>query len=152
MWQIIMITCLELTGSFLGARRSLRYELTEDWSGDIYCGIKLKWDYKARTAVNLSMPGYIAKVLQKYKHCMPTTPQHCPYKPAAKQFGGKAQAPIPIDISPSHSNDEIKEIQRVIGSILTYARAVDITVLMALSSIAIEQSKGATSTMAKAKQ
>jgi hypothetical protein len=47
---------------------------------------------------------------------------------------------------------EIKEIQQVIGSILYYEQAVDITVLMALSSIAIEQSKGTTNTMEKAKQ
>jgi hypothetical protein len=50
------------------------------------------------------------------------------------------------------SPEEIKEIQRVVGSILYYAQAVDITVLMALSSIAIEQSKGTTNTMEKAKQ
>ncbi len=50
------------------------------------------------------------------------------------------------------SVEEIKEIQRVIGSIMYYARAVDITVLMALSSIAIEQSKGTTNTIVKAKQ
>jgi hypothetical protein len=47
---------------------------------------------------------------------------------------------------------EIKEIQRIVGSILYYARAVDITVLMALSSIAIVQTKGTTSSMEKAKQ
>jgi hypothetical protein len=35
-----------------------KYELTEDWSGDLYCGIKLHWDYIART-VDISMPGYI---------------------------------------------------------------------------------------------
>jgi hypothetical protein len=35
-----------------------QYELTEDWTGDLYCGIKLKWDYEAQT-VDLSMPGYI---------------------------------------------------------------------------------------------
>jgi len=43
-------------------------------------------------------------------------------------------------------------MQRVIGSILYYTRAVDIMILMALSSIAIEQSKGITNTMEKAKQ
>jgi hypothetical protein len=32
-----------------------QYELTEDWTGDLYCGIKLKWDYEARM-VNLSIP------------------------------------------------------------------------------------------------
>jgi hypothetical protein len=98
------------------------------------------------------MPGYIKKLLLKYKHRMPTKPQHCPYAPAPKQYGAKAQAPLPVDISPKLTPEEIKEIQCVIGSILYYARAVDITVLMALSSIAIEQSKGTTNTMEKAKQ
>jgi hypothetical protein len=50
------------------------------------------------------------------------------------------------------SPEKIKEIQCVIGSILYYACTVDIIVLMALSSIAIEQTKGTTSMMEKAKQ
>ncbi len=98
------------------------------------------------------MTGYIKKLLLKYKHQMPTKPQHCPYAPAPEQYGAKAQAPLPVDISPKLPPKEIKEIQRVIGSILYSAQAVDITVLMALSSIAIEQSKGTTNTMEKAKQ
>ena len=121
------------------------YEVTEDWTGDLYCGITLKWNYNQQW-LDISMPGYIKKLLLKYKHRMPTKPQHCPYAPAPKQYGAKAQAPLQL------SPDKIKEIQRVIGSILYYARAVDITVLMALSSIAIEQSKGTTNTMEKAKQ
>jgi hypothetical protein len=48
------------------------YVLTQDWDGDLYCGIKLKWEYKART-LDISMPGYIRKQLQKYKHGTPTT-------------------------------------------------------------------------------
>jgi hypothetical protein len=98
------------------------------------------------------MPGYIKKLLLQYKHCMLSGPQHCPYAPAPKQYGAKAQAPLPVDILPKLSPNEIKEIQRIIGSILYYAQAVNITVLMALSSIAIEQSKGTTNTMQKAKQ
>jgi hypothetical protein len=128
-----------------------KYELIEDWTGDLYCGIKLKWDYDARR-LDILMPGYIQKVFQKYKHCMPTKPQHCPYAAAPKQYGAKVRFPLPVDISPTLSPDEIKEIQHIIGSILYYAWAIDITVLMALSSIAIEQSKGTTNTMTKAKQ
>jgi hypothetical protein len=128
-----------------------QYELTKDWTSDLYCGIKMKWDYESQT-VDLSMPGYIKQLLLKYKHRMPTKPQHCPYAPAPKQYGAKAQTPLPVDISPKFSPNEIKEIQQVIGSILYYTRAVDITVLMALSSIAIKQSKGMTNTMEKAKQ
>ena len=100
-----------------------KYELTEDWSGDLYCycGIKLQWDYFART-VDILMPGYIKKLLQKYKHKMPTKPQHCPHTPAPKQYRAEAQAPLPIDISPKLSDEEIKEIQRIVGSILYYQR------------------------------
>ena len=83
-----------------------KYELTKDLSGDLYCGIKLHWDYNGRT-VDISMPGYINKLLQKYKHKMLTKPQHCPYMPAPKQYGAEAQAPIPVYISPKLSDEEI---------------------------------------------
>jgi hypothetical protein len=73
-----------------------KYEFTEDRTGDLYCGIKLNWDYHARM-LDILMPGYIKKVLQKYKHCMPAKPQHCPYSPAPKQYGSKAQSPLPIE-------------------------------------------------------
>jgi hypothetical protein len=59
------------------------YTLTEDWTGDLYCGIKLRWDYENRT-INISMPGYIKKKLQEFEHATPTKPQHCPYSPAPK--------------------------------------------------------------------
>ncbi len=116
------------------------YELTKDWMGDLYCGIQLDWDYNAQT-LDILMPGYIKKVLQKYKHCIPSKPQHCPYSPSPKRYGAKAQEPLPVDISPKLSSEEIKELQCVIGSILHYACAVDITVLMALSPLQSSKQK-----------
>jgi hypothetical protein len=59
------------------------YTLTEDWTGNLYCGIQLKWDYDAQT-VDVSMPGYIKKKLQEYEHVVKTKPQHCPYSPEPK--------------------------------------------------------------------
>jgi hypothetical protein len=47
-----------------------KYKLTEDWTGDLYCGIKLNWDYDKPT-LHISMPGYIVKQLQRYKHASP---------------------------------------------------------------------------------
>ncbi len=38
------------------------YRLTKDWTGNLYCGITLDWDYANRT-VDISMPGYIRKKL-----------------------------------------------------------------------------------------
>ena len=98
------------------------------------------------------MLGYIKQLLQKYKHKMSNKPKHCPYTPAPKQYGAESQAPIPADVSPALSKEDIKEIQRNVGSIFYYARAVNITVLMALSSITSKQTHGTMNTMAKAKQ
>jgi hypothetical protein len=127
------------------------YELTEDWTGDLYCRIQLVWDYNTQT-LDISILGYIKKVLQKYKHPIHSKLQHCPYSLSPKQYGAKAQEPLLVNISPLLPPDKIKEIKRVIGSILYYACTINITVLMALSYIAIMQTKGTTSTMEKAKQ
>ena len=43
------------------------YEVEEDWTGSLYCGISLRWDYENRT-VDISMPNYIKKKLQEYNH------------------------------------------------------------------------------------
>ena len=77
------------------------YKLTKDWDGDLYCCIKLKWDYNARL-LDILMPRYIVKQLQKYKHDMPTWPQHCSYTPQPRQYRTDAQQPIPSDTSPPH--------------------------------------------------
>ena len=37
------------------------------------------------------MPGYIKKVLQKYKHETPPRPQHSPYVIAPEKYGKDAQ-------------------------------------------------------------
>jgi hypothetical protein len=85
-----------------------KYILTKDWAGDLDYGIKLNWDYTACT-LNVSMPGYIKKLLQKYKHCIPSKPQCCPYSPATKQYGKQVQASIPIDVSPKLSPDSVQQ-------------------------------------------
>jgi len=73
------------------------YKLTEDWTGNLYCGISLRWDYEKRQ-LDILMPGYIKKQLLKYEHIMRRM-QHCPYSPEPKQYGAKAQSPLPQDTS-----------------------------------------------------
>jgi hypothetical protein len=64
--------------------------------------------------------------------------QTCPYTPEPKIFGTEAQAPLPPNSSPHLNAKGTKCIQQIVGNILYYARAVDMTVLMALSLIAVE--------------
>jgi hypothetical protein len=45
------------------------YTITKDWTGNLYCGIQLDWDYKKRT-VDISMPGYVKNKLQEYGDIM----------------------------------------------------------------------------------
>jgi hypothetical protein len=59
--------------------------------------------------------------------------------PAPKQFGSKVQATLPPDLSPILDKAGIKQVQKIVGSTLYYAQAVNMTVLMALSSIAAKQ-------------
>ncbi len=98
------------------------------------------------------MLGYIIKQLQNYTHAIPAKPQHCPYTPQSWQYGSKVQRPLPIDTSPPLADANIKHIQWVIGSTLYYARAMDLAVLMALSTIASEQAHGTGNMMQKTKQ
>jgi hypothetical protein len=75
--------------------------------------------------------------------------QACPYTPAPKTFGSQAQTPLEVDSSPQLDEKGIKHNQKIVGSILYYARAVNMTVLMALSAIAVEQTKATTKMLGK---
>ncbi len=96
------------------------YMLTKDWTGNLYCGIQLDWDYTGQT-VDISMPGYIKKKLQEYGHIIPRKIQGCPYSPEPKKIGTEAQAPFPQDNMPKLDKKGIKWVQKIVGSILYYA-------------------------------
>jgi hypothetical protein len=81
--------------------------VSEDWVGELFCGITHEWDYKNKT-VDLSMPGYIAKVLLKFQHPHPKHPEHQPAKHNLPQYGAKVQMTEPHDASPMLDATSIK--------------------------------------------
>ena len=85
------------------------YKVSVDWTGKLFYGILLQWDYNNRT-VDLSMPGYIEKALQHFQHAPPMQPQHAPYKSAPVQYGGSMQLPL-TDNTASLTPSQIKHIQ-----------------------------------------
>jgi hypothetical protein len=93
------------------------------------------------------MPGYIKKKLQEYGHIMPRKIQGCPYAPEPKQFGTEAQASFPQDKMPNLDEKGFTRVQKFVGSILYSMLAVDMTILMALSTIAVNQTKATKRTM-----
>jgi hypothetical protein len=122
--------------------------ISTDWTGELFCGINLKWNYTERRYVDLSIPGYIDNVRHTHQHQQPKRPQHAPSKFTAPVYGIKQQMATPPDTSPPLTKEKITKIQKIVGALLFYGRAVDSTLLHALSVISSSQSKGTAATMA----
>ena len=121
------------------------YKITTDWEGTTFCGITLKWDYDNRT-VELSMPGYVEKALQRFCHPSPTKPEDSPHDWIQPNYGAKTQITTGPDDSPPLDPPGIKRLQTIIGTFLYYARAIDNTMHVALGSLGSAQSKGTKAT------
>ena len=121
------------------------YTVEVDETGGLYCGISLDWNY-AEGYVDISMPGYVLKQLTRYDHTQKRK-AFTPYDPGPVRYGKASQnLPPPDDSTPLDEKGK-RRVQQVVGSFLYYARAVDVTILTALSEIAGQQSKPTEKTM-----
>jgi hypothetical protein len=127
------------------------YTATEDWTGTKYLGLTIEWDYENRQ-VHLWMPGYVSKALLRFDHKKSEKMQNSPHPHSIPAYGAKIQYADQPNDSPKLDKAGTKYIQQVAGTLLYYGRAVDITILPALSSIASEQAAPTERTMAKVKQ
>ena len=93
------------------------------------------------------MPGYIKKALIRFGHVPPAKPQHQPHEHTKPTYGSTVQYTKAEDTTKPLSKEEKKYIQRVICTLLYYGRAVDATILVALSSLASAQAKPTKDTM-----
>jgi hypothetical protein len=116
----------------------------------MYSGMKLKWDYEKRTC-DISMPGYVSNVLSKFQHDSLKHPQHTPSRYIMPVYGAKTQYAT-RDETPPLTATQYLTIQKVTGSVLYYARAVDPIVLMPLNDIATEQTKATEKTQTATNQ
>ena len=92
------------------------------------------------------MPGYIKQMRQRYEHIPPKKMQHSPYPAQPKIYGAAAQDSTPMDNSLLINDERKKLVQQIIGGVLYYGRAVDLTVHPALSSIASERASATENT------
>ena len=127
------------------------YDISEDWKGQKYCGLTLDWDYEKRE-VHLSMPGYVEKALARFKHERPKKPQDQPHQHTIPTYGAKIQYAKKEDDTNELDKNDKQYVQQVVGTFLFYGRAVDGTVLTALSAIASDQAAPTEATMKKTKR
>jgi hypothetical protein len=119
------------------------YTMSKDWTGGLYCGITFKWDYLHKY-VDLSMPGYITVMLHKYQHPPVNIPQYALHKWTEPTYGQCIHyAPLPA----SASTADITRVQGIVGTLLYYARSVDSTLIVPLSTIASRLSTATSTTM-----
>ena len=121
------------------------YKLKVDTEAKQYVGIHLRWDYERRT-VKISMDGYVEQALMELEHeCSTTTYAPSYYTPP--KYGAKVQFAT-VDTSAVLNKRNINFIQRAIGKLLYYARAVDPTMLHAINDISRSAAKGTEATLA----
>jgi hypothetical protein len=126
------------------------YELTTDLPATVYSGMTLKWDYNKRIC-DISMPGYVLNVLREFQHDSPKHPRHTPSRYVTTVYGASTQYATK-DETPPLTAQQCLTIQKVTGSVLYYAHAVDPTVLMSLNDITTEQTKATEKTQAATNQ
>ena len=127
------------------------YKISQDWDSKTYCGLTLEWEHKARK-VHVSMPGYVQDALQWFKHYPLQRRQDQPYPHTPPEYGEKVQYEKGAYDSPLLAKEYKRFVQQVTGVFLFYARAVDCTMLTALSAKASEKATPTENTMKKCKQ
>ena len=93
------------------------YEVTEDWEGEQYIGMHIRWDYPGKK-IHLAMPGYAEKALREFLHEHPRQKQYSPFSCAQKKYGKEAQMIEDKPEPPPLSKVEQKFIQKVTGKFL----------------------------------
>ena len=121
------------------------YKFKVDEEAKQYVGIHLKWNYQERS-VQLSMDGYVAQALRKFQHLTPKNRYHAPSHCETPRYGAKVQY-AKVDATEPLGGEQVQFIQKVVGKLLYYARAVDPTMLHAINDISLSTSKGTEATM-----
>ena len=126
-----------------------KYQITIDKQGKNFCGLNLNWDY-SNGWVDISMKGYVKDTLDKLGHTN-RKKQHAPHKWNVPIYGKNRQFATEEDTATILGPTHVKYTQRIVGSLLYYARAIDNTILPAVNTIALQQTKPTINTLEKIK-
>ena len=97
-----------------------------------------------RTAVTLSMPGYVSKMLTRFRpqYLNPShRPAYTPGRYIAPIYGNKSPQTTTHDTSSTLDATQRTELQAIIGTLLYYARAVDPSLLPIANELASKQAR-----------
>ena len=98
------------------------------------------------------MTGYVGNTLIRFNHGTPRRAQDQPYQHTVPNHGARQQFSVAPDDTALLDKYGKTIVQQVTGTFLYYARAVDTTMLIALSAIASEQASPTKNTTKKVMQ
>jgi hypothetical protein len=113
------------------------YVIKIDMQAKKYIGLTIDRDREAGT-ITLSMPGYMEKLLQRFKHRR-ITQSKSPGVYTPPNYGAHIQY-ASTDTSPTLPPEAVKELQEIVWCVLYYARAVDSTFLTSICAVSSDQS------------
>ena len=94
------------------------------------------------------MPGYVEAILNRFHHPRPIKPELAPHRYASRSFSAaNYQSPIPDNNTARLDSSGVLRVQRVLGCILYYARAIDGPLLPTLTDIGSDQAKATKETL-----
>ena len=85
------------------------YTVTQNWTGSLFSGMILEWNYIEK-CVHFSMPGYIPAMLHRFQHRIPFQYQDAPHAWTKPTYGAKLNYAPDTDNSPVLSATKIRHI------------------------------------------
>ena len=122
------------------------YSVTEDWKGERYIGMHLRWEY-TEGKVHVAMPGYVARALAEFHHQTPRRKEDSLYNMAPWKYGAASQEVDEPRASPPVGRDDKQFVQKVTRKFMYLGCSVDTTLLTPLSAIAARQASPTEETM-----
>jgi hypothetical protein len=115
------------------------YSVKADWEGTTYVGFHVKHD-KGNRVLTLSMPNYISEAAKRFNIKAPVEVVSYPYLQGDEEDQGEC------------TSHEKKRIQQIVGVIQYYARALDLTLLTAVTKLASQQARATRATLRAAER
>lgn len=123
---------------FLDALKEV-YKFKVDIDGKRYLGMTIDID-RAKKTVSLSMPGYVQQALNKYDPQQTLPECNSPMMFVQPVYGSKRTQQATTDDSlPITETNRIRRIQQIVGAFMYYSRAVDPSMLPAVSKLSSRQ-------------
>ena len=126
------------------------YAISTDWEGRNYLGLTIDCEY-SEECVDISMPDYARKALDRLQHPKKKRPQYAPHRWTFHAYGKRLQMAPDLDKNDILDKNPANRIQSIVGTIIYYLRSVDPTMPRAINEIPRVQSQPTRDTAEKSR-